>query len=68
MIVMGIYSCIVAFIELKVFEINENHFLKDLSLIYSLLGFCVVFVIGFQNKYCLRQMVGRQKTLGTIGE
>ena len=49
MIVMGIYSCIVAFIELKVFEINENHFLKDLSLIYSLLGFVLSLLLVFRT-------------------
>lgn len=30
--------------------------------------FCFVFVIGFQNEYRLRQMVGRKKTLGETGE
>jgi putative membrane protein len=49
MLVMGIYSCIVAFIELKVFEINENHFLKDLSLIYSLLGFVLSLLLVFRT-------------------
>jgi putative membrane protein len=49
MVVMAIYASLVAYIELKVFNLNQNSFLKDLSLIYSLLGFVLSLLLVFRT-------------------
>lgn len=48
-IAMFIYSSIVAYVELVFLDIHENHFLKDLSLIYSLLGFVLSLLLVFRT-------------------
>ena len=47
---MTIYASLVAYIELTVLDIHENSFLKDLSLIYSLLGFVLSLLLVFRTK------------------
>lgn len=49
MIIMGIYASLVAYVELEVLDINKNSFLKDLSLIYSLLGFVLSLLLVFRT-------------------
>lgn len=49
MFVMAVYSSAVAYIELTVLDIHENSFLKDLSLIYSLLGFVLSLLLVFRT-------------------
>lgn len=46
---MTIYASLVAYIELTVLDIHENSFLKDLSLIYSLLGFVLSLLLVFRT-------------------
>ena len=46
---MMIYASLVAYIELTVLDIHENSFLKDLSLIYSLLGFVLSLLLVFRT-------------------
>lgn len=49
MLIMALYSSVVAYVELSLLDIHENSFLKDLSLIYSLLGFVLSLLLVFRT-------------------
>jgi putative membrane protein len=49
MIVIGIYSAVVGYLEVVYFGIDENHYLKNIPLMHGILGFVISLLLVFRT-------------------
>jgi ion channel-forming bestrophin family protein len=53
MFFIAVYCAAVGYIELRFLNLSDNSYVKNVSLLHTLLGVSTFNVISFQNQYCL---------------
>ncbi|RXR19049.1 hypothetical protein EQG63_06275 [Flavobacterium amnicola] len=48
-ICIGIYTGIIAFLEIEYFKLSENHHLKNITIMHSMLGFVISLLLVFRT-------------------
>ena len=61
---VAIFTGAVAYLENDILKVE----FKNSTAIHSSCWFCFVFVVGVQDQYSLRPMVGRKKIVGSSGQ
>lgn len=49
MVVIGIYSWLIAFLEIRYFQFSQNNQLKNVSILHNLLGFAISMLLVFRT-------------------
>jgi putative membrane protein len=63
---LGIYSTIVAVLILEVYDLKDNNDLRNISIMHSLLGFVISFLLVFRNNTAYDRWWEGRKSWGTL--
>lgn len=64
---IGIYTGIIAFLEIEYFKLSENHHLKNITIMHSMLGFVISLLLVFRTNTAYdRWWEGRKQWGGLV--
>lgn len=63
---LGIYTTVIAVLILEVYGLNDNNDLRNISLMHSLLGFVISFLLVFRNNTAYDRWWEGRKSWGTL--
>lgn len=66
MLYIGLYSGLVAYLEIELFQLSSNHYLKNISLIHTLLGFALSMLLVFRTNTAYERWWEGRKLWGSL--
>ncbi|MBP9793829.1 MAG: hypothetical protein KBC56_07520 [Flavobacterium sp.] len=65
-ICIGIYTGIIAFLEIEYFKLSENHHLKNITIMHSMLGFVISLLLVFRTNTAYDRWWEGRKQWGSL--
>lgn len=66
MLAVGIYSALVAFLEIEYFKFSENSYLRNVSILQTLLGFAISMLLVFRTNTAYERWWEGRKLWGAL--
>jgi ion channel-forming bestrophin family protein len=65
-VAMGFYSFVIAYLEVTFWQLNENNYLKNISIVHSLLGFVISTLLVFRTNTAYDRWWEGRKLWGSL--
>ncbi|MBK7997015.1 MAG: hypothetical protein IPK14_27685 [Blastocatellia bacterium] len=66
MLYIGLYSGLVAYLEIELLQLSSNHYIKNVSLIHTLLGFALSMLLVFRTNTAYERWWEGRKLWGSL--
>jgi len=63
---IGIYTAVIAFFEIEFFKLSENHHLKNITIMHSMLGFVISLLLVFRTNTAYDRWWEGRKQWGSL--